>query len=95
VKSSGNSRPPATKPGQVEHKAHRVMSDTGYSAWVQFDNGEVYIVNGIVDDASKEEIRGDALRISEFILEANEEGGQPSSARDGVRAPRIRCVTKG
>ena len=32
-------------------------SDTGYSGWVQFDDGRIFIVNYIVDDASKAYIR--------------------------------------
>ena len=44
-------------------------SDTGYSGWVQFDDGEIYIVNYIVDDAPKAQIRGYALWIKDFYLE--------------------------
>ena len=43
-------------------------SDTGYSGWVQFDDGEIYIVNYIVDDAPKGQIRGYALGMDDFIL---------------------------
>lgn len=43
-------------------------SDTGYSGWVQFDDGEIYIVNYIVDDAPKGQIRGYSLRVSDFII---------------------------
>jgi sialidase-1 len=43
-------------------------SDLGYSGWVQFDDGEIYIVNYIVDDAPKAQIRGYALRVEEFLL---------------------------
>ena len=43
-------------------------SDTGYSGWVQFDNGEIYIVNYIMDDAPKGQIRGYALHMSDFLL---------------------------
>ncbi len=44
-------------------------SDLGYSGWVQFDDGEIYIVNYIVDDAiDKGQIRGYALRPEEFLL---------------------------
>lgn len=43
-------------------------SDTGYSGWVQFDDGEIYIVNYIVDDAPKAQIRGYSIRESEFML---------------------------
>ncbi len=44
-------------------------SDTGYSGWVQFEDGEVYIVNYIMDDAPKAQIRGYALRMDDFILD--------------------------
>ncbi len=43
-------------------------SDTGYSGWVQFEDGEIYIVNYIMDDAPKAQIRGYALRMADFIL---------------------------
>jgi len=45
-------------------------SDTGYTGWVQLDDGEIYIVNYIVDDAPKGQIRGYALRPEEFLLDA-------------------------
>lgn len=38
-------------------------SDLGYSGWVQFDNEEIYIVNYIVDDAPKAQIRGYLLQL--------------------------------
>ena len=44
-------------------------SDTGYSGWVQFDDGEITIVNYIIDDAPKAYIRGYSLHLSDFILE--------------------------
>ena len=43
-------------------------SDTGYSGWVQFDDGEIYIANYVVDDAPKGQIRGYALRMEDFLL---------------------------
>ena len=43
-------------------------SDTGYSGWVQFDDGEIYVVNYIVDDAPKGQIRGYAFRMDDFLL---------------------------
>ncbi len=44
-------------------------ADLGYSGWVQFPDGEIYIVNYIVDDAiDKGQIRGYALRPAEFLL---------------------------
>ncbi len=45
-------------------------SDLGYSGWVQFDDGEIYIVHYIVDDAPKGQIRGYALRESDFLLQS-------------------------
>ncbi|MEA4888741.1 MAG: sialidase family protein [Clostridiaceae bacterium] len=44
------------------------VSDLGYSGWVQFEDGEIYIVNYIVDDAPKAHIRGYSLKKSDFIL---------------------------
>lgn len=43
-------------------------SDLGYSGWVQFPDGEIYIVQYIVDDAPKGQIRGYSLRESEFLI---------------------------
>ena len=46
-------------------------ADTGYSGWVQFDDGGIYVVNYIVDDgADKGQIRGYALRPEEFVRNA-------------------------
>ena len=45
-------------------------SDTGYSGWVQFEDGDIYIVNYIVDDAPKGQIRGYLLRTDDFILQS-------------------------
>ncbi len=45
-------------------------ADTGYSGWVQFTDGEIYVVNYIVDDhAPLAQIRGYALRLEDFVLE--------------------------
>ncbi len=44
------------------------VSDLGYSGWVQFDDGEIYIVNYIVDDAPNGQIRGYSLRLEDFLL---------------------------
>ena len=43
-------------------------SDLGYSGWVQFDDGEIYIVNYIMDDAPKGQIRGYSLSMDDFLL---------------------------
>ena len=46
-------------------------SDLGYSGWVQFADGEIYIVNYIVDDAwDKAQIRGYSLHRSDFLCES-------------------------
>ncbi|MDD5602811.1 MAG: sialidase family protein, partial [Eubacteriales bacterium] len=42
--------------------------DGGYSGWVQFDDGEIYAVTYIVDDAPKAQIRGYSFYPDEFIL---------------------------
>jgi len=44
-------------------------SDLGYSGWVQFDDGEIYIVNYIMDDAEKAHIRGYSLTMEDFLIE--------------------------
>jgi len=51
-------------------------SDTGYSGWVQFPDGEIFVVNYIVDDAPKAHIRGYAFDETAFLLE-------PQSAAEG------------
>ena len=43
-------------------------SDLGYSGWVQFPDGEIYIVNYIVDDAPVAQIRGYSLDPGDFVL---------------------------
>ncbi len=42
--------------------------DTGYTGWVQFDDGEIYIVNYIKDYAKKAHIRGYSLRLDDIEL---------------------------
>ena len=44
-------------------------ADLGYSGWVQFPDGEIYIVYYIVDDAvNRGQIRGCSLLPSDFFL---------------------------
>ncbi len=43
-------------------------SDTGYSGWVAMDDGELYVVNYLLDDAPKAQIRGYVFRESDLIL---------------------------
>ena len=45
-----------------------VHSDLGYSGWVQFPDGEIYIVNYINDDAPKGQIRGYSLRPGDIVF---------------------------
>jgi len=45
------------------------VADLGYTGWVQFDDGEFYVVNYIVDDAPKAQIRGIAFRRDEVALQ--------------------------
>ncbi|MCF7687755.1 MAG: glycoside hydrolase [Cephaloticoccus sp.] len=51
-------------------------SDTGYTGWVQFDDGEIYVVNYILDDAPKAQIRGYSLTLEDFMLPAKTKGWQ-------------------
>lgn len=44
------------------------VADNGYSGWVQFDDGEIYIVQYIADDSPNCQIRGYSLREDAFIL---------------------------
>ena len=44
------------------------VADLGYSGWVQFPDGEIYVVTYIVDDAPNGQIRGYALQESDFVL---------------------------
>jgi len=53
-------------------------SDTGYTGWVQLPDGEIYVVNYILDDAPKAQIRGYALSLEDFLLE----GQAPSGSRN-------------
>lgn len=43
-------------------------SDVGYTGWVQFENGELYVVNYIMDDWNKAQIRGYSVLESDYIL---------------------------
>jgi len=45
-----------------------VVADTGYSGHVQFDNGEIYVVNYIIDDADKGQIRGYSFLPEDFLI---------------------------
>jgi sialidase-1 len=44
------------------------VSDIGYTGWVQFPDGEIYVVTYIVDDAPKAHIRGYAFREEAFLF---------------------------
>ena len=43
-------------------------ADLGYSGWVQFEDGEIYVVNYIVDDAPKAQIRGYSMEMRDFLI---------------------------
>ena len=42
--------------------------DTGYTGWVQFDDGEIYIVNYIKDDSEKAFIRGYSIYPDDILI---------------------------
>ncbi len=44
------------------------VADCGYTGWVQFDDGEIYVVNYIVDDAPKGQIRGYSFREEDVVF---------------------------
>ncbi|MBQ7336077.1 MAG: exo-alpha-sialidase [Clostridia bacterium] len=44
------------------------VSDLGYTGWVQFPDGEIYVVNYIVDDAPKAQIRGYSFYPCDILL---------------------------
>lgn len=44
------------------------LADGGYTGWVQYPDGEIYIVNYIVDDAPKAQIRGYSMRLDEIFI---------------------------
>lgn len=46
--------------------------DLGYTGWVQFDDGEIYVVNYIKDDADKAFIRGYSFYPSDVLLPKND-----------------------
>jgi sialidase-1 len=46
--------------------------DLGYTGWVQFEDGEIYVVNYIKDDADKAYIRGYSFRPEDVLLPLTE-----------------------
>ena len=63
---------------EIENQHIRVMPidydrnpipDMGYTGWVQFDDGEIYIVNYIKDECEKAYIRGYSLYPDEIVFE--------------------------
>ncbi len=64
------------------------MADTGYSGWVQFDDGEFYVVNYIIDDTHPHaQIRGYAMREEDFYLPGS--GGLQAAERIGSKASLV------
>jgi len=49
----------------IDRSVHR---DSGYSGWVQLDNGDVYVADYINDDAPLAQIRGYRISRSDYIL---------------------------
>ena len=43
-------------------------SDLGYSGHVQFDDGEIYVVTYLLDDAPKAQIRGYSFHEQDLIV---------------------------
>lgn len=67
----------------VDHD-RSVHADTGYSGWVQFPDGEIYIVNYIVDDAGdRAQIRGYSLFPDEIVL--SQQPPQPEISRNSAQ----------
>ena len=44
------------------------VADCGYTGWVQFQDGEIYVVNYIVDDAPKAQIRGYSFHENDILF---------------------------
>ena len=44
------------------------FADTGYTGWVAFPDGEIYMVNYIVDDAPKAQIRGYSFKTDMLLV---------------------------
>jgi len=45
------------------------LADTGYTGWAAFPDGEIYMVNYIVDDAPKAYIRGYSFRTDSLLIQ--------------------------
>lgn len=43
-------------------------SDIGYSGWVQFPDGEIYVVSYLVDDWPRGQVRGYSVHAADFLL---------------------------
>jgi len=67
----------------IERKAQRIRimpldydrnpsPDIGYTGWTQFDDGEIYVVNYIKDDADKAYIRGYSFYPDDVVLPVTE-----------------------
>lgn len=59
----------ADNPQRIFHldTDRNLYADTGYSGWVQFDDGEIFVVNYILDDAPKAYIRSYRFREKELL----------------------------
>ena len=52
----------------LDHDRNPIITDLGYSGWVEFEDGELYAVNYIIDDAPKAHIRGYSFRKEDIVL---------------------------
>lgn len=59
-----------------------VEPDLGYTGWTQFDDGEIYVVNYIKDDAKKAYIRGYSFYPDDVVLKSDEDDKNKYFGRD-------------
>lgn len=64
-----------------------LAADTGYSGWVELDNGDVLVVNYIVDDAPKAHIRGYIVSRRDWMLVPP--GGMPWVGKGNIEMEKV------
>jgi sialidase-1 len=68
-------RDPERQPGrifQIDYDRSE-RPDTGYSGWCILDDGGIFVVNYVVDDAPMAQIRGYAISTSDIVLKEGQE----------------------
>lgn len=65
LRTERNAQGIRTMPLDYDRNLH---ADTGYTGWVQFDDGEIYVVNYIKDDSDKAQIRGYSFYPTDILL---------------------------